>query len=1638
MIDHTVYIAGPNITAADYTLTAGGTTLAGLTGEVTLSATQTSVALTLTAVDDADTSVETLTFTLGAGTGYTVATSAATITINPVAVAVVPALSVAAAPTTIGEGAASTITITAATAPAGDLTIPFTIAGPNITAADYTLTAGATTLAGLTGEVTLSATQTSVELTLTAADDADTSAETLTFTLDTPSGTDYTLTTATATITIDPAAASVVPALSVAADLKSIVVGGPASTLTITASSAPAGDLTIPYTIAGEGITADDYTLSAGGTALAGLTGDVILSAGQTSVELTLTAAADADADVEILAFTLAPPVLGAGYTVATSLVSVRINPPLNLTVEFSEASISFNELSADSNATNQVTFDVELSELLRGGATVEIPVVTTAGTATAGTDYTTLSTMLTFTAGSTTSQRVSIEIASDELYETDETFTVGFGALPSGVTAGTVSVVTVTIDDDDTLTVDFAGGIIRRVNENAGPLEITMRLSAVPGVDVSIPYNVRAVTATYSTDFNTPSGNLNGNMAMFTVESGSREAVLSFPIERDMTDEPNNNETFQVNFTGVTLPPRVQARASSGGTVVSIVQILDENPALSISAAHSVIGSGRTGTEITIEVNNGITPLAALQIPFAISGLATRAGSSRDYTLTDVASDTELSLLANSVTLAPGAMIRWRMDLILDADDRNEDAIFTLATPGSNAGYTVSTRTATVVISGQRDVRFTSAAATVNEGNSVTVGIISGGPNQADDDFVFMIPIVITGGTATDADYTTSALIVELPSGTIAGSVTIDITDDDIYESSETLTLALGDLSGMGLQTGNIPSTTVTITDNDTLSVSFVDATPTVSEGAGTATVEVRLTGMSAVPVTLDVATAPGTPAAGVGGDYRVESSTVTFTPPATTATVMLTIIDNQIIERDERFELSLENPNPAARVTLPAPAVITITDDDFETLSVIASPGTIEEGEISTITITASTAPLEDRTVSYTISGVAADDYTLSTGGTMLPEGLTGEVTLPSGERSVALMLTAINDADGTETLTFTLAAGNYTVSDRAGAATVTINPLVQRVQFTELDLEVAEDAGMVPVTVELTLPADGEIMIPIMTADDTAMAAANADYTAVMTDVVIADGATTGTVNITITNDNTREAIEETFTVSLGTLPAGVMAGVRNQQLTVSILDDDGLTIPGFSAATMNVDEDAGTLAVVVDVSQTGGAGLPAPLDIRYTWTAGTAEVPVDFDPVPAGLRRTVSLDAGTTMFTVRATITDDDIVDANEMMTLRLFATGAGVMITTPVLTITIIDDDGTAPVLSVAAAPTAIAEGATSTITITANTAPADDLTIPFTIGGTNIEASDYTLTGATNVTGLAGNIILTGSTTSVALTLMAADDADVAAEMLTFTLDAPANDAGYTLRATNTATITIDPAGAPANTMPTVEFSEATLSVMEDVSGGMATVTVQLSTAVTGGISIPIATATGTATGVDYTALAADAMVTFTGTETSQTISIPINDDALVEPDEEFTVSLGMIPDGAMAGATETVTVTIDSDDIGVVEFEKFMGDSLVEIIMDGRSSYALGVHLSNVDTLVGSTTVIPLVFTDDTAIAGTDYTAVTSVTIMPADVLGHTGNGTNLTIPLMGAGRFTISFGDLPTDITASTTNGTFTVIFR
>lgn len=109
----------------------------------------------------------------------------------------------------------------------------------------------------------------------------------------------------------------------------------------------------------------------------------------------------------------------------------------------------------------------------------------------------------------------------------------------------------------------------------------------------------------------------------------------------------------------------------------------------------------------------------------------------------------------------------------------------------------------------------------------------------------------------------------------------------------------------------------------------------------------------------------------------------------------------------------------------------------------------------------------------------------------------------------------------------------------------------------------------------------------------------------------------------------------------------------------------------------------------------------------------------------------------------------------------------------------------------------------------------------------------------------------------------------------------------------------------------------------------EVVSGSEASGSIRVGVTRTGGkqgsATVYYATSPGTATaGVDY--IPVSGKLTFLAGETTKEISIPIINDALVEPDETFQVTLSAPGGNATLGTTTACTVTILNDDLTAME----------------------------------------------------------------------------------------------------------------
>ena len=110
-------------------------------------------------------------------------------------------------------------------------------------------------------------------------------------------------------------------------------------------------------------------------------------------------------------------------------------------------------------------------------------------------------------------------------------------------------------------------------------------------------------------------------------------------------------------------------------------------------------------------------------------------------------------------------------------------------------------------------------------------------------------------------------------------------------------------------------------------VTIGFVLSEYTASEGDSSVAVEIRLTGSSEVPLTVYVSTSDESAVS--GEDYvGVQRVPVIINPLSGTVEFRVDIVDDDVVEGDEQFQVSLEG---GSRVLIgQATTVISLQDDD------------------------------------------------------------------------------------------------------------------------------------------------------------------------------------------------------------------------------------------------------------------------------------------------------------------------------------------------------------------------------------------------------------------------------------------------------------------------------------------------------------------------------------------------------------------------------------------------------------------------------------------------------------------------------------------------------------------------------------
>ncbi len=1406
--------------------------------------------------------------TLPAGFTYVSGQDATTVTIkdqtatNPLNTQI----SIASAPVNVSEGASAIVTVSL---PAGitstsAINIPLAMSGAAIINTDYDLNPTTAETS-----VTIPAGANSVTFAVdTKTDNIIEDDETVIITGGTlPAGYTYASGKNVSTVTIKDQTGSIAnKQISISPTIiyvneganTTVTVGLPSG---ITSSSA----ITVLLTTSGTATAATDYAITPGSAATS-----VTIPAGSNSITFTVDAKADniieGDETVAITGGTLPT---GYSYVSGKNSATVTIKDqtgtnPLNTQISITSSTANVNEGAS-------ATIKVSLPSGITSTSAIYVP-LTMSGTAILNTDYdltpTSASAGVTIPAGSS-SVTFTVDATADNIIEGDETVTIIGGSLPAGYTYATgQQASTVTIKDQT--------GTVTNKQISITPGTIDVNEGASTSIAVSLPAGITsstAITVTISAGGSATSGTDYDLLpTIVTIPAGANSAT--FPVNAKMDYIIEGDE--KVIITGGTLPA---GYSYTTGQNTSTVTIKDQtgtvaNKQISITPATVNVDEG-TGTTITLRLPTGITSSAAIAVPISTSGTAI---SGVDYDL--LPAIVTIPAGSNSVTFPVNA----KTDNIIEDD---ETVIITGGTLPAGYAYALGQGTSTVTIKDQtgtitnKQISITPATADVNEGAStaITIGLPAGITSST----AIIVSIGASGTATATTDYDLLPTTVTIPAGSNSTTLTVNAKTDNIIEADETVIITGGSLpagytyaTGKDVSTITIKDQTGTITNKQ---IGITPVTVDVNEGTST-TITVGLpagiTSGSAITVPIAVS---GIAVSNI--DYDLLPAAITI--PANTNSISFTVNAKTdfIIEGDETVIITGGTlPTGYTYAAGKNSSIVTIKDQtgtvSNKLINITSTTANVNEGASSTITFSLPTGITSSTAISIPmgVSGTAtsAIDYAL----------LPTSVTIPANTNSVSFTVNALTDFiiedDETVIITGGTLPTGYTYLSGNNSATITIkdqtgtDPLNKLISIAPTTVDVNEGAST---TITVSLPtgitSSAAIQVPVSV---SGTATSGTDYELIPAIATIPAGANSITFTVNVKNDNIIES-DETVIITGGTLPAGYGFAAGKNVSTITIKDKTGTPVNkqiSITSGSANVNEGA---SLPVTVSLPAGITSSSPLIITLTMS-GTAIAGTDYDLTPGTAAISVTIPAGSNAATFMVDAKTDNIIEADETVTITggALLTGYTYVTGKNTSTITIKDQTGINPLnkqISITPAAATIDEGGVATVKVSlpSGITSVSPIVVPLVISGSATAGADYDLTPASAVT----SVTIPANTNFITFAVSAKTD-NVIENDETVDIAGGVLPAGYTYVSGATRSVTtIKDKTLMGNNSITLSVTRGNL----DRGGTSGNITASLPTGIVASYPLTIslsAAGTGLTAGVDYSL-------------SSNAITIPANSNSI-------------------------------------------------------------------------------------------------------------------------------------------------------
>ena len=419
--------------------------------------------------------------------------------------------------------------------------------------------------------------------------------------------------------------------------------------------------------------------------------------------------------------------------------------------------------------------------------------------------------------------------------------------------------------------------------------------------------------------------------------------------------------------------------------------------------------------------------------------------------------------------------------------------------------------------------------AATIGEGATANVVTVRLNSPVAVGDQV-LVDWRLEGGTAeAPADFTAASGALTFNEGDSEQVVSLATQDDAVVEGGESVFVVVENPrygAGTGILTGGADTRSVTITDNDTATLSIAAAS--AGEESGSLSFTVGVDNAVAGGFTVDVSFADGTATGGT--DYNNATQTLTFAGTAgESQTLTVPVTNDAIVEGNETFTVTLA---PSTASVTGTTATGTITNADTATLSIAAASAGEESGSVS-FTVGVDNAVAGGFTVNVSFTDGTA------TGGTDYNNAAQTLTFAGTAGESQTLTVPVTNDAivEGNETFTVTLTPSTTSVA--GGTATGTIIN-------TDYNVTLSAGTGGTVSGGGVSAPPDATFIVSQGDTPAITIAPATCQH---IVDVLV-NGASQGAITAyTLPAVTADQAVSASFAITPYTITANVLGGHGN---------------------------------------------------------------------------------------------------------------------------------------------------------------------------------------------------------------------------------------------------------------------------------------------------------------------------------------------------------------------------------------------------------------------------------------------------------------------------------------------------------